>query len=225
MESKSKLWYFENFNLFHSLGKEEMEKLSRMAAMKSCTKHQIIYFPQESANAIYFLKTGKVKISKYSFDGREMIIAMLGPGEIFGELALAGQNERNEIAEAIDDSIVCSIDIRELENMLQSNPQLNLQITKLIGLRLRKFESRLESLVFKNAEERIHGFIKEMAKEHGRKIGNEVEVNLRLTHEDIAKLTATSRQTVTAVFSELEKKNIILYDRKRILVKNLQALS
>lgn len=224
MSNKTKVWYLENFNLFHSLQKEEMEELGKMTLMRSCIRNQVIYFTEDPSDKIYFLKQGKVKLSRYAADGREIILAILGPGEVFGELAISGQAHRDETAEALEDSMVCIINVPEMEMMLERNPRLNLSITKLIGLRRRKVESRLASLVFKSSEQRICSFIYESAKEYGQAHSSGIELVLRLTHEDIAKLTATARPTVSAVFSDLEKRNIISYNRKRILIKNSDAL-
>lgn len=201
-----------------------MEDLGKMAAMRTCIKHQVIYFTDDPSDKVYFLKQGKVKLSRYADDGREIIIALLGPGEIFGELGISGQQRRDETAEALEESIVCMLSVQEMERMLENNPQLNLRITKLIGLRLQKVESRLASLIFKSSEQRIYSFIYDSATAHGKETADGLEVVLRLTHEDIAKLTATARPTVSAVFSDLEKRNIIEYNRKRILVKDMKAL-
>ncbi len=148
-----------------------------------------------------------------------MILAILGPGEVFGELSLTGQEKREEVAEVTEDAIICKVKIDDFEKMMTKNPKFNLQFTKLIGFRLRKIQNRLQNMVFKTSEQRVKTFILEMADEMGRSIlgeENQKVVELRLTHEDIAKLTATSRQMVSTVFSELEKANIIKYDRRRI---------
>ena len=224
MADKTKLWYLENFNLLSTLKMNEMEELSKIAAMRSCIKNQVIYFTDDPSDKIYFLKQGKVKLSRYAADGREIIVALLGPGEIFGELSISGQERRDETAEATEDSVVCILSAAEMERMLEQNPKFNLSITKLMGLRLQKVESRLASLIFKSSEERIYSFIRESALEHGKQTRDGIEVFLRLTHQDIAKLTATARPTVSAVFSDLEKRNVIEYNRKRILVKNMEAL-
>ncbi len=220
------LWYLDNFNILNALSPEEKMEVSKMVNEITTEKKDIIYFPDDSSNKIYFLKNGKVKLSKYSDDGKEMILAILGPGEIFGELSVVLQGNRGETAEVLEPAIICSLRIEDLKMMLQKNPQFNLSITKLIGIKLTKVQSRLESLVFKNTTDRVKSFIKEMADEHGRKLisGTEIEVKLKLTHEDIAKLTATTRQSVTTILSQLEKENVILYDRKRILVKKYDQL-
>lgn len=225
MEAKSKLWYFENFNLLSSLSMAEKKQLSEKASMLSIPKNEIIYFTDDSSRYIYFLKVGRVKLSRYSEDGREVIMRILGPGEIFGELSLTDQGKRDEIAQVVEDAVICYIDIPNLEQLLMRNPAFNLQITKWIGLTLRKVQSNLESLCFKNNAERIRAFLKDLADEHGQKlINDQIEVRLNLTHEDIAKLTVTSRQNVTSVMSDLEKQNVIAYDRKKIIVKRYESL-
>jgi CRP-like cAMP-binding protein len=227
MNTHSKLWYLENFGMLKALSKEEKEKLDRMAVMRHAPKKQVLYFPTDSSNSIYMLKSGKVKISRISADGKEIILTILGPGEVFGELGITGQQEREEIAEVTDDAIICVVDIQDLQKMMKENPKFNTEILKFIGFRLKRVQSRLESLIFKNAEQRIRSLLRELAEDHGRTIAgdeNQREVKLGLTHEDIAKLTATSRQTVTTQFNELEKEGVIKYDRKRIYIKDLQRL-
>lgn len=227
MEAKSKLWYFENFSMLAPLSMQEMEALDKNSQMRKANKSQIIYFPEDASKTIYLLKEGKVKISKYSADGKEIIMAILGPGEIFGEAAIIGHGKREELAEATEDSVICVVSIEDLRKMMEMNPKFNFQITKLIGLRLKKIQNRFESLVFKPADERVKSFIKELANDYGKNIpGNPEEkvIHLKLTHEDIAKLTATSRQTVTRLLNDLEKTGIISYDRKSIFVKQYSKL-
>ena len=226
MDLEKKLWYFNDFNILSVLSDEEKVQISKMVVDTENTKNEIVHFSDDSADRIYFLKKGKVKVSKYSESDKEMILSILGPGEIFGETGVLGENSYGTVAEVMEDAIICSLSIHQLESMLKNNPAFNFSVTKFIGLRYLKVQSRLESLVFKTAPERIRGFIKEMADEHGKTLANgtEIVVKLKLKHEDIAKLTATTRQSVTTELNSLEKKGIILFDRKRILVKDYSAL-
>jgi CRP-like cAMP-binding protein len=226
MDLEKKLWYFNGFNMLSVLSDEEKMQISKMVIDKETSKKEIVHFSDDSADKIYFLKKGKVKISKYSEQDKEMILSILGPGEIFGETGVTGQKAYGSVAEVLEDAVICSLSIHQLEGMLKKNPAFNFSVTKFIGLRYLKVQSRLESLVFKTAPERIRGFIKEMADEHGKTLinGTEIVVKLKLKHEDIAKLTATTRQSVTTELNNLEKKGVILFDRKRILVKNYSEL-
>lgn len=226
MDLEKKMWYLNDFNMLSVLSDEEKMQMSKMITDKETSRKEIIHFSEDSADKIYFLKKGKVKISKYSDEDKEMILSVLGPGEIFGETGVMGADSYGTVAEVMEDAIVCSLSINQLNIMLEKNSAFNFSVTKLIGLRYLKVQSRLESLVFKTAPERIRGFIKEMADEHGKTLTNgvEIEIKLKLKHEEIAKLTATTRQSVTTELNNLEKEGAILYDRKRILVKNYTAL-
>jgi CRP-like cAMP-binding protein len=226
MDLEKKMWYLNDFNMLKVLSEEEKMQMSKMVSDSETSKKEIIHFSEDSADKIYFLKKGKVKISKYSNEDKEMILSVLGPGEIFGETGVMGADSYGTVAEVMEDAIVCSLSIKQLNSMLAKNPAFNFSVTKLIGLRYLKVQSRLESLVFKTAPERIRGFIKEMADEHGKILanGSEIEVKLKLKHEDIAKLTATTRQSVTTELNNLEKEGVILFDRKRILIKDIKKL-
>ncbi len=224
-EGQTKLWYFENFNFLKSLSKSEKMDLSNCSVMKEATKNQVIYLPHDISSRIYFLKEGKVKVASYSEDGREMIHAILGAGEIFGELALAGEESREQYAKATEDVVYCQISVPEFEEFLKRNPSLNLEVTKLIGFRLKRISSRLERMWFKSAPDRVRYLLKELADDHGKKIGDEIEVKLNLTHQELASLAATTRQTVTTTLNDLEKKGVIIYDRRRILVKKYPSLT
>jgi CRP-like cAMP-binding protein len=208
-----------------SLPQEELIRLNAGSNMKAVPKKQIIYFPDESSNSVYLIKNGKVKISRLSDDGREIIIAILGPGEIFGESSIADStSKREEFAEATEDTILCLMFSEIIQELMRKDPNFGFKITKIISFRFKKIQSRFESLIFKSSEERVKCFIKELAHEEGQKTADgAIEIKLKLTQEDIGKLTATSRQMVTTVFNDLEKKNIVSYNRKRILIKNMNG--
>ena len=135
------------------------------------------------------------------------------------------EGNRDETAVVLEDAVICSVSLDEFKQLMQENPAFNLSVTKLIGLRFKKIKSRMENLVFKDTRGRICTFIKDLVDEFGKEIGlYEKEVKLHLTHEDIAKLTATTRQTVTSILNKLEKEGLISYDRKRILVHEYDKL-
>jgi CRP-like cAMP-binding protein len=168
---------------------------------------------------------GRVRIGNYLDDGKEVITAILGMGEIFGELALAGEEKRRDFAQAMDDkTTVCPLSIEDLKQLMWDNRELSFKMLKLVGLRLMKLERKLELLVFKDARTRIIEFIKDSATWKGKKVGYETLVPTKLTHKDIAALTGTSRQTVTTILNELKEKNLINFDRKKILVRDLANL-
>lgn len=227
MHTHSKLWYLNNFNLGQILTLEERRKIAGTAVMQHVPKKEVLYFSAEASSCVFILKEGKVKMYRQTSGGKEIILNIINPGELFGELGLAGQPERGEIAEVMEDAVVCIIPLEEMQKLMGDIPSLNVEILKRLGARIKKVQNRLESLICKNSEQRIRFLIREIAQEHGRPIAGDpeqVEIKLSLTHADIAKLTATCRQSVSSQLKELEKRGIIKYDRKRIYIKRLFML-
>ncbi len=224
MAEMTKFWYLENFNLFKELNQESMKELNRLTSMQDIPKNQPIYFPQEPSSSLFFLKKGRVKLTRISGDGKEMILALVNMGEVFGEMAYLGEVQRNEFATALDDCLVCAINKDEFKSFVEQNPELNLKMTKLIGLKLKRYSERIEGLVFKDAEQRVASFILKLADENGKKIGDEIFVKPFLKHQDIAELTATSRQTVNSILTDLREKKVINFDRKKLIVMNRDEL-
>lgn len=226
MSEKSKLWYFEDVDLFEVLCPSKTPNLEEKHNPNIFKKDEYIYFPDQASANIYMIANGRIKIGTFTDDGKEIVKAILTTGEIFGELALAGEDRRSDFAQAMDDgSRVCPMTIDDLKDLMKDNQELSLKIFKILGFRLRKMERRIESLVFKDARTRIVDFLKEMAEERGQKVGFEMMIKNHLTHKDIASLTGTSRQTVTTVMNELRDQNIINFDRRRILIRDMEKLS
>jgi CRP/FNR family cyclic AMP-dependent transcriptional regulator len=225
MATETKLWHLENFNLFKTLSALEKVTMSTKVKHNKMNKNEYIYFPEDPSSSIFFLKNGRVKIGTYSDNGKEIIKAILNPGEVFGELSLVGEDKRNDFAIALDNNlVVCSLGMEDMERMIERNPLIGLKITKIIGFRLQKIERRLESLVFKDARTRIVDFIVDIGHEKGKAIGKEILVKHNLTHMDIANLTATSRQTVTTVLNELKEQSLIHLERNKFLIRDIEKL-
>ena len=218
MADKSKLWYLENFNLFNNLNKDRMMELNRMISDRNIEGEQPIYFANEPSRTIYFLKTGRVKITKYLADGSEKIIAIINPGEIFGEMAYLDEGQRTDFAVTVEPSMICAINKNDLAAFIEKNPELNLKLTRILGLKLRSFSERIEDLIFKDAHQRVASFILRYADKNGRKVGDQIFVKPFLKHQNIGELTACSRQTVNYILTDLRSKGIIDFDRNKLII-------
>ncbi len=223
MGQESALWYLESVNLFNLLCPHKVKEMPD-DLYTNFKKDQFIYFPKERATHIYMIATGRVKIGHYMDGGKEVVTAILGTGELFGELALAGEEERKDFAQALDTVTLCPLRIDDLKELMTENKELSFKLLKLVGLRLMKLERKLELLVFKDARTRIIEFLKDSAAWKGKKVGFETMIPTQLTHKDIAALTGTSRQTVTTILNELKEQNLINFDRRKILIRDLEQL-
>lgn len=219
--TNNNIWYLQNVDLHQLFCPVSTGKNHHLQTFK---KGEFIYFPKDNSDKIYFVAEGRVKVGTYSLDGKELIKAILGFGEIFGELAIVGEDKRKDFAQALEKVAVCVKTLEEVRLMMERNKEFNNSLTLMIGNRLLRTEQKLESLVFKDARTRIVELIKEMADKRGRKVGFEIVVDNYLTHQDMANLTATSRQTVTTVLNDLREGNQIYFDRKRILIRDIANL-
>lgn len=186
---------------------------------KSYKKGETIYFTGDSANTLYLIASGKVRILNYTESGEEIVKAILSRGEMFGELALLGEEERNEIAQSMEEgTTLCPVHTDDIHNLMKDNKEFSFSIYKWLGLRLRKMERRIVNLVFKDVRERLVDFIKELAQEKGEKKGEKIVIEHFYTHKNIANLIGTSRQTVTTTLNELRDEGLISFDRKSITI-------
>ncbi|MEJ2615692.1 MAG: Crp/Fnr family transcriptional regulator [Ignavibacteriaceae bacterium] len=224
MAEKTKLWYLENFNLFKGLNDDKKAELKRITSMRELNKNEPIYFANDPSTSIFFLKTGRVKIVKYSSDGKENILTLINPGEIFGEMAFLDEKERTDFAITVEPALICAINKDDLGEFINKTPSLNIKMTKLIGLKLKSFSERIEDLVFKDADQRVISFLLRMIDKNGKSIGKQIFVKPFLKHQDIAELAACSRQTVNYILTDLRDKNIINFDRKKLIINDLPAL-
>ncbi|MCP3932626.1 MAG: Crp/Fnr family transcriptional regulator [Bacteroidetes bacterium] len=219
-------WYLENIDVTgifcpQKLGAGGLEK----HVHKNFKKGDYIYLPEEHADKIFFLTEGRVKIGTYGDLGKEITKTILGPGEVFGELSLIGEKKRHDFAYAMDDSICCILSVGDMKSLMREHSGLNLFLMKVMGSRMLEMEQRLESLVFKDSRTRIVEFLKKLAEKRGQRVGYEMLVRKFMTHQEIANLTATSRQTVTTVLNDLRNRNILTFNRRRLLIRDMEKLA
>lgn len=225
MSDDKYLWYLENVDLFSIFCPKKTKDFSKKFPIQSYKKNEFIFLPNESSTHVYMIAEGRVKIGAYSDDGKEIIKTVLQEGEVFGELAVFGEEKRKNYAQAIDGEVkICPITLEEMDNLMRDDKELSLKLSKLVGLRLIKMERKVESLVFKDSRSRIIEYLLELGQEKGQKVGFEVLVKQFFTHQEIAKITATARQTVTTILNELRDENLINFDRRRLLIRDMDNL-
>ncbi len=218
------LWYLENIDVTGIFCPNKLSNTNDHS-VETFSKGAHIYLPDDAANKIYFITEGRIKIGSHGSVDKEITKAILSKGEVFGELALIDAESRRDFAVAMEDSKVCVITKEEMKNLMKDHSQLSLFLMKLMGKRALGMEKRLESLVFKDSRSRIIEFLTDLVKQKGQRVGYEMLVRKFITHQEIANITATSRQTVTTVLNELRNKNILTFDRKRLLIRNMDELN
>ncbi|TXB62819.1 Crp/Fnr family transcriptional regulator [Phaeodactylibacter luteus] len=226
MNAEAKSSFIDLFPLFAMLTPAEKVQLAQMMEHKVKPKYSFIYMPEDASDYIYFLAKGTVKIGTHSTDGKEIIKSLIHPTAMFGELGLVGETSRKDFAQALKEDVhIYQLRVADMKALMQTNFELCTQVMNLFGGRLVRAEDKLESLIFKDARTRIIEFIKDAVVKRGRRVGYEMLLRHSLTHQDIANITCTSRQTVTLVLNELKKSDLIYFNRGKILVRDMAKLS
>lgn len=221
---KSKIWYLKKIRLFKEMTSEEMGELDRITRMESVKKKTPIFFPGDPSQQVYLLKEGRVKISRVSEEGREVTIALLEPGEIFGELNVLDDSPRDTMAEALDDSQVCVVNKELFLSMVQKKPEFSFRLTKLIGLRLKRIESRVEDLVFRDVPARLANLLLELSKDYGKATEYGIQLQIKITHQEIANLIGSIRETVSAVLGDFKREGSIAFEGRIIVLLKPETL-
>jgi CRP/FNR family transcriptional regulator len=218
-----RLWYIKNAALFSWLGEEELKTLAERSEMTSCKRNTRLFFAEEPSDNIYLVKEGRIKLLRANVVGREIILDILGPGEIFGELALVDEEHRSHSAEAIDDVLVCIIKREDFEGILQRHPEMALRVLKLIGLRRRELEMRLEDLVFQPLAGRLALALLWQAQRHGV-TETDGSIRIPLTQSDLANLIGASREAVSEQLKEMKLLGLIKTSYRNIKLTDQRGL-
>jgi CRP-like cAMP-binding protein len=218
------IWFFDDVNLFAILCPHRFKKYKDSHEFNFYKKNDYIYFEEDSADKVYLINYGKVKIGYITEDGEEVIMAILSKGEIFGEKAILGEEKRNEFAQALDkETSICPISTAEMIELLRENKDFSLKIYKFIGFRFKKLERRLQLMLFKDTKTRLKEFIKELSEDFGYKnvITGDTIIRQPYTQKEMATLIGTSRPTLNILLNELKEENYLDFNRKEIILKKI----
>ena len=220
-----RIWCIQKSRLFQNLPATDLAFLESRARVRVFPKSSSIYFPSDAAESVFVLAEGRVRLYSITPDGKQAILAIIEPGELFGELALLGSDERDEFAQAVGTSTVVAIPRDSVETVLLRNAELSLAITKFVGLRRKRLERRLRNLLFRSNRERLVGLLCELLEQYGRTIDDGLLIDIKLSHQDLAGLVGITRESVTLTLGELQLERLITVGRQRIVVLNTEKLA
>nr|BAL58695.1 transcriptional regulator, Crp/Fnr family [Candidatus Acetothermum autotrophicum] len=219
------LWCVLGVNIFDALSPEDMRELSRYAKNRQYKRGEVIYLPGDPNTTVYFLKKGRVKLVYLDERGRKLTIAICRPGQPFGELVLSDRREPYRfIAQALEDCELCLIPKDDLVRFAQERPQLALRLTKWVGQQFRELQIKLEDLLFKDVPTRLVHLLERLAREEGQQTPEGTEIALKLTHQEIAELIGSTRETTTLLLNQLRRAGVLHRRRGRWLVPDLHRL-
>lgn len=226
MAGDDSMLLIRNYDLWCNLSDEEYKDLRVEHHVIDVPKGEYIYFEAYNLNKIYFVKEGTIKIGYIDPEGNEKVKEIIQQGALFGQFSLERSNLHGEFAQAYrNDVSLCAFTIDDFERLLKSRPDLALRYSKQIGAKLRNIENRLINLLNKDVRTRLIHFLWQLVEQNlGENTAEGFCMPNYLTHEDIASLIGSSRQTVTTLINELAGEGILSYNRQEICFMNVKKL-
>ncbi len=228
MLQASKYLILKEFGILESLPQDALNTVAEKMTFFTVQKGLPIYQVGEKIQAVYFLHKGSIKVGCTSMEDRHLLKNLVYPGEVFGENVFTLTN-RTDFSVALEDCQILSLPLAEYNLTLSKYPKFREAILNQMLRNLKSLQLRRQNFVFTKAKQRIMAFIKEMGETRGIRIGiDEILINHKLSHKEIANITDTSRQTVARVLSELKEEDIIHFSPRKptkILIRDILKLT
>ena len=218
-------WHVRNCSLFQRLTESQLLLLEQRARIRKFPKGASVYLPSDLADAAYLLAEGRVRICSTTSEGKQSILALVEPGEVFGELAIVDSSAREERAETVQNSTVVLLPGDHLRQLMEESPGLAIGVTKLIGLRRKRVERRLRSLLFRSNRERLTQLLLDLTEQYGNATTEGIEMGIKLSHQDLASIIGATRETVTTVLGEMQSEGLLRIQRQKLIVLDLPRLA
>ena len=220
----STLLLIRGFDIFQHITDEEYEELDLVHNFLEAASGEYIYFPFQNHNKLYFTKEGFIKLGYIDEQGNEVIQEIIQKGEVFGQLTLEKNNDRDEFAQAYKSAVsLCAFTMEDFLRLLQKKPDMAIAFSFNLGNKLRKVENRLLNILNKDVKSRLAQLLLQLAADNKSIINNTATIEKFLTHEDLAKLIGSSRQTVTTTLNQFEKQNLITVTKKNISIPDINT--
>jgi CRP/FNR family cyclic AMP-dependent transcriptional regulator len=211
--------------LFAALEDEAAAALQASMVDVSLRRGQVLFFEGEEGDRLYIVSSGKIKLGRTSSDGRENLLAVLGPGEMFGELSLFDPGPRTATATAVTDARLKGLGHDDLHPWLDSRPEVAAPLLKALAQRLRRTNENLADLVFSDVPGRVAKALLDLAKRFGVQADDGLHVTHDLTQEELAQLVGASRETVNKALAEFQQRGWIRHEARAVVLLDVERLS
>lgn len=214
----------QNSPLFAKLDAEASDALLASMASKHVIKGQIIFHEGESGDTLYVILEGKVKLGHGSPDGRESLMAVLGPGEMFGELSLFDPGKRTSTATALTDAVVLELSNPQLMPWLAGRPEVAAALLQALARRLRRTNDAMADLVFSDVPGRVAKALMELGEKFGSATPEGLLVTHDMTQEELAQLVGASRETVNKALADFTQRGWIRLESRQVVILDVERL-
>ncbi len=214
-----KVGYLSALEVFRDLNMEEMDWLDRVTTSITCEKGRVIYRPGESGEVLYLLKNGAVELYRLSSEGKKLVLTRLTEHTFFGEMSILGQGMYDSFAEAVEPSVLCAMSRSDVEALLLTKPVVGLRLLQALSRRLLDVEATLEDMAFRSVIARMASLLLRLMRQQ------DSATISGLTHQELAELAGTFRETATQALNQLRADGLIEIGRARISIRDVEGLT
>jgi len=206
----------ENIDFFKVFNSTELAKIIDLIGIKKVRKKDVIFHEGDECTAIYFILKGSVKVFKTSEDGRENIVNLLSTHDMFPHVGLFGGSNYPATAKAIEDSVIYYLLVEDFNRILIDSPHLSIKLLQILDQKIRSLQVRLGNVMSKDITDKVISTLHSLAKTNGVRTDEGLEIQIELTHQDLADMVGTTRETVSRVISQLKRDGILCYENSKI---------
>ncbi len=213
----------QDFNLFDDVTDEDLEKIVHVCHKQTFQKGNMILIEEEIGSTFFLILDGKVKISRISDDGREVILSILSDGDFFGEMAIIDGQSRSANVSSLEDTELLTVRRDDFMDLLYAYPQITINLVKELTSRLRRSDQHIKALSLQDAVGKVASALLRLAENSGIMKSGQVVVPNVPAQQDLANMSGTSRETISRAIKALSQdgylnkdgNNVIIYDYER----------
>jgi CRP/FNR family cyclic AMP-dependent transcriptional regulator len=210
--------------VFGPLPPQELENLAGMMARRPYKRNQVIFHQDDPGASVHLIESGRVKVVLTTEEGEELLLRVLGAGELFGELALFDQRPRSASLIALEPTVTHVLERDVFLDFLRSHPDTALHLCRALADLIRRLTDQVEDLALLDVPRRLERKLLELAQAHGETVGEGIRIDLPITQSELASMIGTSRVSVNHYLSSLERRGIIAREGHRIVLRRPAAL-
>lgn len=212
----------QQFPFFEGLEEAQLEKIAPLFMTRDYRKGEYVFWENEEGDELFMIKTGLVKIFRQD-QTREIILAIFSDGDFFGEMAvLENERVRSASAKTLEKTTLYVLKRSDFISLLYENPTILIKILETALERLRQANELITDLTILNARTRMIRMLLRLCEQHGIQSKDGVLIDLKLTHQQLADMTGTVRETVTKILLELQDSDLVRVDKKKIFIPNVE---
>lgn len=222
---EAKIQFLRRVPIFGALNQDSLQRVAAIMSEKIYSRKSIVFHEGDHGDTLYIIKNGRIKIAKVAMDGREKTLTILQGGDFFGEMAIFDNLPRSATAEALDNDVhLFAISKGDFERLINENPSIALRIMKDLTRRIRQINQQVEDLAFKDVHGRVASTLFQLLEIEEQNAGRPL-TSLRMTHQDLANMVGSSRETVTRALNRLQNEGAIAISHQRIEVLDREFLA